>query len=67
MRTTVKYMVIYRHKERYPASVMCQFFGVSRSGYYDFCKRIGDPEPDVELAELLQSQQERCRQIYPQD
>ena len=37
---------------------------VSRSGYYGFCKRIGDPEPDAELAELLQSQQERCRQTY---
>ncbi len=57
-------MVIYRHKERYPISVMCQFFGVCRSGYYGFCKRIGDPEPDAELAELLQSQQERCRQTY---
>ena len=57
-------MVIYRHKERYPISVMCQFFGVSRSGYYGFCKRVGDPEPDAELAELLQSQQERCRQTY---
>ena len=64
MRVKVKYMVIYRHKERYPISVMCQFFGVSRSGYYGFCKRIGDPEPDAELAELLQSQQERCRQTY---
>ncbi len=57
-------MVIYRHKERYPISVMCQFFGVSRSGYYDFCKRIGDPESDAELAELLRSQHERCRQTY---
>ena len=57
-------MVIYRHKERYPISDMCQFFGVSRSGYYGFCKRIGDPESDAELAELLQSQQERCRQTY---
>ena len=57
-------MVIYRHKERYPISVMCQFFGVSRIGYYGFYKRIGDPEPDAELAELLQSQQERCRQTY---
>ena len=64
MRAKVKYMVIYRHKERYPISVMCQFFGESRSGYYGFCKRVGDPEPDAELAELLQSQQERCRQTY---
>ena len=64
MRAKVKYMVIYRHKERYPISVMCQFFGESRSGYYGFCKRIGNPAPDAELAELLRSQQERCRQTY---
>ncbi|WP_363173429.1 IS3 family transposase [uncultured Oscillibacter sp.] len=43
---------------------MCQFFGVSRSGYYDFCKRVNTPEPDAELAELLKGQQERCRQTY---
>ena len=43
---------------------MCQFFGVSRSGYYDFCKRMSRPEPDAELAELLQTQQEQCRQTY---
>lgn len=43
---------------------MCQFFAVSKSGYYDFCKRIGRPEADQELAELLRSQQERCRKTY---
>lgn len=45
-------------------AVMCQLFGVSRSGYYGFCKRISTPEPDAELAELLKGQQERCRQTY---
>lgn len=52
------------HKQEYPVAVMCQFFGVSRSGYYDFCKRVNTPEPDAELAELLKGQQERCRQTY---
>lgn len=64
MRAKVKYAVIYRHRSEYPLSVMCQFFGVSRSGYYAFCKRLGQPEPDAWLAELLRSQQERCRQTY---
>lgn len=45
-------------------SVMCQFFGVSRSGYYAFCKRLGQSEPDAELAGLIRSQQERCRKTY---
>ena len=43
---------------------MCRLFGVSRSGYYDYCKRIGRPEPDTELAEVLWGRQERCRQTY---
>lgn len=64
MRPRAKYHVIYRHRQEYPAAFMCQLFGVSRSGYYDFCKRIGTPEPDAELAELLKGQQERCRQTY---
>lgn len=64
MKATVKYAVIYRHRQEYPVLVMCRLFGVSRSGYYDYCKRIGRPEPDTELAEVLRGQQERCRQTY---
>ena len=64
MKATVKYAVIYRHRQEYPVLVMCRLFGVSRSGYYDYCKRIGRPEPDTELAEVLRGKQERCRQTY---
>lgn len=64
MKAAVKYAVIYRHRKEYPVLVMCRLFGVSRSGYYDYCKRIGRPEPDTELAEVLRGQQERCRQTY---
>jgi len=30
----LKYHIIYSHRRDYPVSVMCSFFGVSRSGYY---------------------------------
>ena len=63
MRPKVKYAVIYRHKDEYPVSVMCRFFEVSRSGYYDFVKRIGQPEHDAELAEKIKECQHR--QIKP--
>ena len=43
---------------------MCQFFGVSRSGYYDYVKRLGRIEKDAALAEKLKQQQERCFQTY---
>ena len=41
MRPKVKYAVIYRHRNEYSVSVMCRFFEVSRSGYYNFVRRIG--------------------------
>ena len=43
---------------------MCQFFHVSRSGYYNFVRRIGRPEPDAGLGELLKEQQSHVRQTY---
>lgn len=64
MRPKVKYHVIYRHRKEYPVSVMCQIFGVSRSGYYDFVRRLDRPETDAELGRLIQTQQRRCRYTY---
>ena len=64
MRPKVKYAVIYRHREEYPVSVMCKFFGVSRSGYYDFTKRMGKPEYDAELAEKIKECQNRTDKTY---
>ena len=43
---------------------MCKFFGVSRSGYYDFVKRIGKPEPDEALAKQIRQCQCRCDKTY---
>ena len=64
MRPKVKYAVIYRHREEYSVSVMCGFFAVSRSGYYDFVKRLGQPEKDAELAEQIACAQKKCRKTY---
>ena len=54
MRPKAKYAVIYRHRSEYPISVMCEFFGVSRSEYYNFVKRSGKPEKDADLAKKIQ-------------
>ena len=43
---------------------MCKFFEVSRSGYYDFVKRIGQPEHDAELAIQIQECQNRTDKTY---
>lgn len=64
MRTSVKYMVIYRNKVKYSISAMCRFFKVSRSGYYDYVKRMDIPAKDLSLAKLIQGCQEKCGKTY---
>ena len=64
MRTSVKYHVIYRHRTKYSVSEMCRFFAVSRSGYYDFVRRIDKPEKDSALADILSAQRERSQRTY---
>ena len=64
MRPKVKYAVIYRHREEYPVAVMCKIFGVSRSGYYDFVKRLGQAEHDAELARKIEECQNKTDKTY---
>ena len=60
----MKYHVIHMNRERYPVSIMCRFFEVSRSGYYDYVRRLGHKEKDADLADVIRKQQERCSQTY---
>ena len=64
MRTSIKYQVIYRHKDKYGISEMCRFFDVSRSGYYDYVKRMDTPSKDLPLAEKIRECQEKCGKTY---
>lgn len=52
------------NRERYSITEMCQFFGVSRSGYYDYVKRLDQPAHDAALAEIIRKQQEKCDKTY---
>lgn len=54
MRPSLKYKIIYRKRGSYSISEMCKFFEVSRSGYYSFVNRIGQPDRDKPMAELIQ-------------
>lgn len=60
----MKYGVIYRHKTEYPVSVMCKFFKVSRSGYYDFEKRMGRLASDGLWAEKIRECQNKTDNTY---
>ena len=64
MRPSVKYLAIYRHKNKYAISLMCKFFNVSRSGYYDFVKGMDKPSKNEHLIELIKECQEKTRRTY---
>ena len=64
MSTSVKYEVIYRHREKYAVFTMCQFFAVSRSGYYDFIKRNNLPCRDAELVKEIRTCQKSNGKTY---
>ena len=64
MKPAVKYMVIYRHKEKYSINEMCKFFDVSRSGYYGYVSRMETPAKDLPLAEKIMECQEKCGKTY---
>ena len=56
--------MIYRHKDKYGISEMCRFFKVSRSGYYDYVKRMENPAKDLPLAEKIRECQDKCGKTY---
>ena len=64
MTPAIKYLVIHRHKGKYPIKMMCKFFEVSRSGYYAYEKRIAAPDKDEVLGNLIRKCQEKTRQTY---
>ena len=64
MKASAKYRVIYRHREKYSISEMCRIFGVSRSGYYGYIKRMERLAKDLPLAEKIRECQEECRSTY---
>lgn len=43
---------------------MCEFFGVSRSGYYDFAKRMDKQDKDEIIAKLIKKCQENSKHTY---
>ena len=60
----MKYLAIYRHREKYSISTMCAFFEVSRSGYYDYVKRMDKPKRDETWAKAIAECQKSCRKTY---
>ena len=64
MRANIKYRVIHRFKDKYNVRDMCIFFGVSRSGYYAWMKKVDKEDPDKQIGELIRDCQKKTRQTY---
>ena len=64
MKPRRKYEAIYSHRHKYPITVMCKFFGVSRSGYYCFVKRMNKPEKHQQAVEIIAECQKKYNKTY---
>lgn len=60
----MKYLIIYRRRDKYAIQTMCRFFGVSRSGYYSYVKRMDTPDRDEPLAALIENCQRQTHHTY---
>ena len=60
----LKYRVIERFRGQYSIQAMCEAFEVSRSGYYAWQKRQGQPAKDQWLVDLIVECQRLCKQTY---
>ena len=64
MKSSIKYQVILKYKNKYSISSMCKFFEVSRSGYYAFLKQMDIPDRDLPLAEKIRECQNGSHRTY---
>ena len=60
----MKYAAIHASVGKYSIALMCEFFDVSRSGYYAWLKRRDVPDCDENLGELIRTCQEQTKQTY---
>ena len=64
VRTSIKYQVILKHKDKYSISQICKFFNVSKSGYYAYLKRKDKPAKDLPIANKIKECQEQNHRTY---
>lgn len=64
MRAQIKYIAIKQNAGKYPVTVMCKFFEVSRSGYYAFVKRQVQSSTDEHLVAMIQRCQQQSHGTY---
>jgi transposase len=64
VKTSIKYAAIFSKRNKYTITFMCDFFKVSRSGYYDWVKRKDDTDKDDFVATLIEECQTKVNKTY---
>ena len=54
----MKYAFITQYKKTWPVDLMCRLLGVTRNGYYSYCKRRSTMQPDPEHQDMLDAVKE---------
>ena len=60
----MKYTAIHANKGKYGISLMCRYFDVSKSGYYDWLKRKDEPDKDDVIGKLIAQCQSASKRTY---
>lgn len=60
----MKYRVIYHLREKYPVTVMSEYLGVSRSGYYAWVDRLGQTDRDSAAMEMVVAAYQHSHRTY---
>ena len=63
MRPEIKFAAIERYQDKYPVTIMCSFFQVSRSGYYAYLRRK-ENTADASLVQLIRQCHEGTDHTY---
>jgi Transposase and inactivated derivatives len=64
VKPSIKYAAIHANKEKFGISFMCEFFEVSRSGYYAWRVRQTKQDKDDTIGKLIQKCQQQTKQTY---
>jgi transposase InsO family protein len=64
VRKSQIYAVIKRFSDKYPVVKMCEFYDVSRSGYYDWVRHEQSENPDKEIIELIAECHKKHKKRY---
>jgi len=64
VRPEIKYIAIEKNRDKYSISFMCQFFEVSRSGYYAYLNRKDNADRDELLSAAIRQCQKETNSTY---